>query len=122
MVSKAACLAILLSFMLFGIDEMRNSGRGQADKATGATAMPVFRDARGRDIARHRGSVRLKIDSVSDKLTAPAENMVGTKSPWVQRLVPFALGMLFYGLMLHWIARWISLTARPTVRQFRPGY
>lgn len=122
--SKACCLVIIVSFLLFTVDEMRNASRESTVKLGNATAVQVYRDSHGRDVSRQGNRIRARIDGISDSLTAPIEDAVGKRDPWVMRVVPFAVGLFFYGFMLSFFARWVAMITRPAppVRAFRPGY
>ncbi len=118
-VSIAALAVITLSFGLFMVDEAKlTSNRDQVQlEAGGAAAAPVVaRDEHGRQLGR--GDTRMRIDSAADKVTGPFETISGSKDAWVMRFSAFMLGILFWGLILQWLARSLRLwsngsSARP---------
>lgn len=118
-VSIAALTVISLSFGLFMIDEAQLSSKRDQIKleAGGAPAAPlVARDEHGRQLGR--GQMRMRIDSAADRLTGPFETVAGSKDAWVMRFSAFMLGIVFWGLILLWLARSLRLwsngsSARP---------
>ncbi len=121
-ISLAAVLTIAVSFGLFALDEAKLAGDGKRVdlEAGGAQSQPaVLRDEHGRQL--ERGELRTRIDHVADRLTSPFEAATGSKDPWMMRGSAFLLGLVFWGLILHWLARSLALwtgggSSRPATR------
>jgi NhaP-type Na+/H+ or K+/H+ antiporter len=113
-VSKVICLVLILSFGMFVIDELTAASKHQSAVADQTATAVVTRDVHGREINPDQTKVRMELDRVNDTLTQPAEKLVtsssGTTSPWIQRAVPFLLGLLIFGLALHMLASWLELS------------
>jgi hypothetical protein len=114
LISKVICLVLILSFGMFITDELTTASGNQTALAGSHAQKVVVRDAHGREINPDKTKIRAKLDQVNDALTSPAEKLVtgtsGTTSPWVERAVPFILGMLFFGLGLHMLANWLEMS------------
>jgi hypothetical protein len=116
LISKVICLVLVLSFGMFVVDEMSTASAGQTALATNSAelATVVTRDAHGREVHSEPTRIRTQLDQANDALTQPAEKLVtsssGTTSPWIQRGVPFILGLLFFGLALHMLANWLEMS------------
>jgi len=115
LVSKLIVLVLVLSFGMFVIDELSTASEGQTAIATNAEKAPAApRDIHGREINTDQTRIRMEIDRANDALTEPAEKLVtstsGTTSPWIQRGVPFLLGLLLFGLALHMLANWLQMS------------
>lgn len=102
----AASALVALSFLLFAIDQTRESSQGQVRAVEGNHVKvtqaaidhpnPTPAAERARE-ARH-SQAREAIDDVNDLLVSPFSNLVDTNSQWAQRAVPGILGLLLYGL------------------------
>jgi predicted PurR-regulated permease PerM len=114
LISKVICLVLVLSFVMFVVDELTVASANQTAVAGEHATTTVTRDAHGREINPNQTKMRKELDQINDTLTKPAEKLVtstsGTTSPWVQRGVPFILGLLFFGLLLHMLANWFELS------------
>ncbi len=109
----ALTAVILVSFGLFAVDEIRGGSESQQEKVRDSRIGPDRR-ARGADepkkVApvepaerrreRDHGAVRELIDDADDLILSPFAGIVDSGSIWVQRLVPGAIGLLLYGLLL----------------------
>lgn len=112
-VALVASTAITISFLAFAVDDINlyvATTKRQSQHPT-APLPPPLRDQHGR-IANH-SRIRIRIDAFADSLTSPAEDMVATQSPWNKRLFTFAVGMLFWGACLFWLARMLSVSSAP---------
>jgi hypothetical protein len=114
LISKVICLVLVLSFGMFVIDELTTASANQTAIATNDEAIAITRDSHNREVNPEQTRIRAELDRVNDSLTSPAEKLVtgtsGTTSPWVQRGVPFILGLLLFGLALHALAKWLDLS------------
>ena len=131
LISKVICLVLILSFGMFVIDELTAASANQTAIAGDHATTAIVRDSHGREINPNQTKIRARLDQINDTLTSPAEKLVtstsGTTSPWVERGVPFVLGLLFFGLLFHVLANWLEMSRsgdRPADPQagFTPGY
>jgi hypothetical protein len=121
-ISLAAVIVIAVSFGLFALDEAKLAGDGKRVnlEAGGSQAQPVvLRDEHGRQLGR--SDLRVRIDDMADRLTGPLETAHGSKDPWMMRGSAFLLGLVFWGLILHWLARSLAIwtsggSSRPATR------
>lgn len=103
-----ASAVVVLSFVLFAIDEAGHASRRATDAIAGLQAArspdPSPREERAREAAH--GAVREAVDDVDDVLVAPFAPIVsGYDSAWVRRGVPALLAVLVYGVGLAFVAR-----------------
>ena len=114
LISKVICLVLILSFGMFVIDELTTASKTQTALAGQQPTAAVTRDTHGREINPDSTRIRIELDRTNDELTQPAEKLVtstsGTTSPWIQRGVPFLLGLLLFGLGLHMLANWLEMS------------
>ncbi|MGH2905746.1 MAG: hypothetical protein ACRDKI_03135 [Solirubrobacterales bacterium] len=113
-VSKVICLVLIVSFGMFVIDEATSASKNQTAVATQNSTTKVTRDIHGREYNPNQTKLRARIDQANDTLTKPAERLVqstsGATSPWIQRGVPFLLGLLLFGFLMHMLANWLELS------------
>lgn len=115
-VSVLAVLTISLSFCMFAIDEAKLASNAKKAEAEGLQAQPavVLRDEHGRQLGR--GEMRTRIDGVSDELTGPFELVVTSNDPWFMRFAALLMGLAFWGFVLQWLARSLSVWSNGTGR------
>jgi hypothetical protein len=108
-VSVLATAIVVLSFVLFAIDETRAASKRSAAETAGLEASrssdPSPDAERAREAAH--SSVREAIDDADDVLLTPfswAEP--DTTNTWVRRGIPAVLAVLVYGLVLSFLARY----------------
>jgi H+/Cl- antiporter ClcA len=99
-------LLVVAGFMLFALDDIsrasnqsreRIAGFEAPDPAPAAEQTREKRNARGREL----------IDDANDVLLRPFVGVAaGASSRWVQRGVPALLGLLVYGFLLGYFARY----------------
>lgn len=106
-------LAILLSlvvaagFVLFALDDIDRASSSSRNRIIGESVSvdPTPRGERERE--RRNGGVREAIDDANDVLLKPfaavAEN---DGSRWMRRGIPALLGLLVYGVLLGFLARY----------------
>jgi hypothetical protein len=120
-------LAIVLSvivaagFTLFAIDDFARASNASRDRIAGnARPDPTPRAERERE--QRNSKAREAIDDANDVLLRPFTGLVAhDKSRWVQRGVPALLGLLVYGFMLGYLARYArGLGGRPAIGTRRP--
>lgn len=105
------CIAIVLSlfiatgFVLFAIDDIDRASTSTQSRIADYTAVSPS-PAGERERARRHGVVREKIDDVNDVLLKPFAGIArNAGSRWVQHGVPTLLGLLVYGFLLAFLAR-----------------
>lgn len=126
-VSNAICVLLIASFAMFVVDELTTASSQQLAVANDTAKAQTIRDVHGREINLNRTALRTKLDSANDAVLAPAEALVADQGPWVMRTVPFLLGLLFFGLGGHMLARWLDMKPKrmgpaPIDRDLRPRY
>ena len=103
-----AASIVAVSFIFFAVDQMtegsENQVRNLQDDGTKARSdvvidqpSPPARIERIRE--QSHSSARELIDDGNDVLVAPFAEIVKSNNPWVQRLVPLAIGLVLYGLL-----------------------
>ncbi len=105
-------LAIVLSlfiaagFVLFAVEDFGRASSESVARVSGYTATsPSAAGERERE--RRHGTVREAIDDVNDVLLRPFAGVsAGASSRWARRGVPTLLGLLTYGLLLAFLARY----------------
>jgi hypothetical protein len=103
-----ASAVVLVSFVLFAIDETREASARTAAEVAGheAARNPLPSDGQERARERAHGAVREAIDDANDVLLAPfafAEPSGG--GTWGRRGVPALLALVVYGAGLAFLAR-----------------
>jgi hypothetical protein len=103
-IAIAASAVIVLSFLLFAIEQGADASKAQQSAIVDPGA--------GQERVRAEGhtAVRELIDDANDELLRPFAGVVDSGNQWERRLVPALLGLLVYGLGLGFLAR--LLTAR----------
>jgi hypothetical protein len=107
----AAALAsgcVVLSFVLFALDESREASRESQEAIAGRTASRTTDPSESQERARERAhsTVREAIDDVNDVLLAPftwAEPEGDDK--WARRGLPALVALVVYGFGLGFLAR-----------------
>jgi hypothetical protein len=108
-------LAVLLSvtvglgWLLFAIDETAVASRDTAVAVAGdqAAAQPDPNPQEERARERAHGTVREVIDDANDVLLKPFAGLVrDSDSRWVRRTIPAFLGLILYGFLLAFLARY----------------
>jgi hypothetical protein len=105
-------IAIVLSviigagFVLFGVDEFNRASSEQTHQLKGyELADPTPAGERQRE--RRHSKAREVIDDANDILLKPFAGVVSSGSRWAQRGVPTLLGLLVYGFLLAFLARFM---------------
>jgi hypothetical protein len=100
-------LIVVGGFVLFAIDDLSRASDASRSKMAGDSGSvdPTPRDERERE--RRDGTVREVIDDANDVLLRPFTGVSATaESRWVRRGVPALLGLLVYGVLLGYVARY----------------
>jgi hypothetical protein len=99
-------VVIVLSFVLFAIDELNGaSQRNEAKLAQDLEANPAPAVERQRE--KDHGTIREAIDDANDVVVSPFQGITSSNdSLWVQRGVPALLALLVFGFGLGFLARY----------------
>ena len=102
----ALSLVVVAGFTLFALDDFNRASAQSRDRIAGLeAAAPAPAAERAREERDGRG--REAIDDANDILLRPfAAIVAGSQSRWVQRGVPALLGLLVYGFLLGYLARY----------------
>jgi hypothetical protein len=108
LVSVVASLVVILSFVLFALDESRaasdRSSRAISGQQASSAADPTPREEKVRE--RLHSKPRELVDDANDILVRPfAWTDQGSGSLWARKGVPALLALLVYGLGLGFLAR-----------------
>ena len=120
-------LAIVLSlivaagFTLFAFDDFARASKQSRDRIAGnARPDPTPRAERERELRNSR--FREYIDDANDVLLRPFTGLTAhDNSRWVQRGVPTLFGLLVYGFLLGFLARYARGWGRPVRDRRRPA-
>jgi hypothetical protein len=99
-------LLVAASFVLFAVDDFSRASAQSRDRVAGINA-PDPAPAVERTREQRNGRVRELIDDANDVLLSPFAGIVtDASSRWVRRGVPALLGLLVYGFLLGYLARY----------------
>lgn len=105
-IAIALSLVITASFVLFALDDIDRASAESRDRIVGQAPPPALADS------PDRGGVGGKIDDVSGVLLRPFVGLSDqASSRWVRRGVPTLLGLLTYGFLLAYAARYAKSRA-----------
>ena len=91
---------------MFAMDEFNRASSAQRSQLAGYEATsPTPAGEQARE-DRH-SDAREYIDDANDVLLEPFTGVVTTGSRWTQRLVPTVLGLLLYGFLIAFLARFM---------------
>lgn len=104
LVAIVCTLVIVAGFGLFAREEMSRASEGQRAELAGfERAAPTPAGERTRE--RRDSRAREWVDDANDILLAPFAGVVQAGGRWSQRGVPALLGLVVYGLLLGYLAR-----------------
>jgi hypothetical protein len=99
-------LLLVAGFTLFALDDISRASAQSRDRVAGLEAADPTPAAERTRESRH-GRARELVDDVNDVLLRPFAGVAaGASSRWVQRGVPALLGLLVYGFLLGYLARY----------------
>jgi hypothetical protein len=99
-------LIIAAGFCMFALDEFNRASTAQTRELKGyELADPTPSGERQRE--RRHSKAREYIDDANDILLKPFAGIVSSGGRWVQRGVPTLLGLLTYGFLLAYLARFM---------------
>jgi hypothetical protein len=107
--SIVASSIVVLSFLLFALDETRDASNASAAAVAGLEATRTSSPTAGQERARERAHSRVReaVDDADDILVAPfAPVTENTSDSWVARGVPTLLALAVYGFGLSLLARY----------------
>lgn len=111
-------LIIVAGFSLFAFDEFNRASSAQRDRLHGyEQTLPTAVGERQRE--KRNAGVREYIDDANDQLLRPFAGVADSGGRWVQRGVPTVLGLLTYGFLIGYLARFAKGRGSRVVR--RPG-
>ena len=100
-------LIIVISFALFAADKgSETSSKAQRELAE-EIEQPSPSEQGEREREKRHGAVREAIDDADDLLLSPFKGVVSSDDTWVTRGVPSVLGLLLYGFVLGFLARYM---------------
>jgi hypothetical protein len=114
-------LVVAAGFTLFALDDFTRASNATRDRISGsARPDPTPRVERERELRDSRG--REYIDDANDVLLRPFNAVVAnSRSRWVQRGVPAIFGLLVYGFLLGFLARYARGFGGPVRDRRRPA-
>ena len=99
-------LLIAAGFAMFAVDEFNRASSAQRSQLEGYEKPdPAPAGERARE--KRHSTVREYIDDANDILLRPFTGVASSYSRWTQRLVPTVLGLLVYGFLLAFLARYM---------------
>jgi hypothetical protein len=106
-VATILSLLVVAGFTLFALDDFSRASTQSRDRIAGfESADPTPAAERTREQRHSRG--RELIDDANDVLLKPFAGIAAdASSRWVQRGVPALLGLLVYGFLLGYLARYM---------------
>lgn len=107
--SSLACLIVLASFVMWGVDEGEAASQRQiAGGAEVPFVPPVTSEESARE-TRHEGPREL-INDAADVLLRPFSGIVeSSPNDWVQHGVPTLLALLAYGLLMRLLINYLPV-------------
>ena len=106
-VAIALSVIVAAGFLLFAVDDMDRASDASSSSLAGeaAAADPTADGERERE--RRDGAAREVVDDANDVLLRPFAGVSDTAdSRWVRRGIPALLGLLVYGVLLGYVARY----------------
>jgi hypothetical protein len=97
-------LIVAAGFCMFALDEFNRASSAQRNQLAGyEQVQPTPVGERQRE--RRHSVAREYIDDANDVLLKPFAGIIDSGSRWAQRGVPTLLGLLVYGFLLAYLAR-----------------
>jgi hypothetical protein len=105
--SRIACLIVVVSFVLFAIDQTSSASTHQQEALNGTNGGPTSTPAAH---PAQEGEAHKVIDEVAGKLTSPFSGITaGSTSQWVIRGVGTLMALLVYGVGVGFLTRLLRL-------------
>ena len=104
-VAIALSVIVAAGFLLFAVDDMDRASDASSSSVAGASgALDPSPDG---ERERRDGAAREVVDDANDVLLRPFAGVSDTAdSRWVRRGIPALLGLLVYGVLLGYVARY----------------
>jgi hypothetical protein len=103
-IAIALSLIIAVGFCMFALDEFNRASSAQRNQLAGYEQVrPTPVGERQRE--KRHSVAREYIDDANDVLLKPFAGVIDSGSRWAQRGVPTLLGLLVYGFLLAYLAR-----------------
>ena len=106
-VAIIASLIIVISFVLFAIDKLNQSSAEERRALTQEIEQPNPSTQGEHEREKRHGAVREVIDDANDFLLSPFKDVVSSGDSWVTRGVPSLIGLVLYGFVLGFLARFM---------------
>ena len=106
-VAIVASLIIVVSFAFFAVDQGGGTSSQQQRKLAQDIEQPSPSAKGEREREKRHGAVREAIDDADDILLSPFKGIVSSDDTWITRGVPSLLGLLVYGFLLGFVARFM---------------
>jgi predicted PurR-regulated permease PerM len=106
-VAVVTSLIIVISFVMFAVDKLNESSAQQQRQLTQEIEQPSPSATGEREREKRHGDVREAIDDADDFLLSPFKDVVSSSDTWVTRGVPSLIGLLVYGFLLGFLARFM---------------
>lgn len=100
-------LILVVGFVMFAADEFKRASSAQRNALAGYE-QPAPEPAGERIREQRHSLAREYVDDVNDVLLGPFAGVVGSGSRWLQRGVPTLLGLVLYGFLLAYLARFMK--------------
>jgi hypothetical protein len=105
--SLLACLLVVVSFVMFALDQAGASSTISANEAAGHSATYSAPSAQtGKQTA-----LRRDIDKVSAKITSPFKSFTDWGSQWAVRIVQMLIALALYGFGIGYLFRYVRVRA-----------
>jgi hypothetical protein len=103
--SRIACLIVLVSFVLFVVEQAGSASKQQQNEVNEAAPV-TSRSAPAKTTAKQKSGIREAIDEASSTLTSPFKGITsGSNNQWAIRGVGLVLALIVYGFGLGFLAR-----------------
>jgi hypothetical protein len=113
-VSTICTVIVVLSFVLFALEEARAGSKAQQNLVEQVnTPNPTPRTERERD--RKHTAVREAIDDANDVLVSPFTDITQSHNIWVERGVPSLLAFFLYFVLLRILANYAVRIRTPVL-------
>ncbi len=101
--SVSICALVLVSFLVFAVQQTKEGSLHQQQEITSPAAAEASNHAKS--AAPHEGTLHKALTDTSNKLTAPFAGLVSSSSEWASRGIKLVLALLVYGFGLGYLAR-----------------
>jgi len=108
--STVICVLLLLSFLVFAVDQTKEGSLHQQQEITSpatvaAASSSAAATGHKSSAVDHEGTLHKALTDTFNKLTAPFAGVVSSSSEWATRGIKLLLALLVYGFGLGYLAR-----------------